>query len=253
MPQASGTDRATLELGETLARQIDSIGREMNLPYIAVSADIGSPDPVVGPDGKPYAETLFRWIDPELRYWEDRGFALRARVLHAVRLCAEPFYVADGRLATWRQHASLDAFNRIEGFERFGVSGAIVAPAYLPGGVIGAVVWATPDPAVDAPALFAQRAGELHTLALKFVATHNDLCSRRTVSATTPLTRREIQCLKWASMGKTDGDISEIMHISLPTVRFHMTNAARKLNVNGRPQAIYRAATLGYVGGVARN
>jgi DNA-binding CsgD family transcriptional regulator len=36
-------------------------------------------------------------------------------------------------------------------------------------------------------------------------------------------------------------------------VRFHMTDAARKLNVNGRPQAISRAATLGYVGGVARN
>ena len=54
-------------------------------------------------------------------------------------------------------------------------------------------------------------------------------------------------------MDKTDGDISEIMHISLPTVRFHMTNAARKLNFNGRPQAIYRTATPGYVGGVARN
>ena len=39
------------------------------------------------------------------------------------------------------------------------------------------------------------------------------------------------------------------MSISVPTVRFHMTNAARKLNVTGRSQAIYRAATLGYVGG----
>lgn len=253
MPQASGTDRDSVELGEALARQIDSVGREMNLPYIAVSADIGSPDPVMGPDGRPYAETLFRWIDPELRYWEDRGFALRARVLHAARLCAEPFYVADGRMATWRKHSSLDGFNRMEESERFGVSGAIIAPAYLPGGVIGAVVWATPDATVDVPSVFAQRAGELHTLALKFVATHHDLVSRRTASATTPLTRREIQCLKWASMGKTDGDISEIMQISLPTVRFHMTNAARKLNVNGRPQAIYKAATLGYVGGVARN
>ncbi len=54
-------------------------------------------------------------------------------------------------------------------------------------------------------------------------------------------------------MDKTDGDISEIMHISLQSVRLHMTNAARRLNFNGRPQAIYRAATPGYVGGVARN
>ena len=232
-----------MDPGDRLAHEIEAVGREIDLPYIAASADIGSPDPVMGPDGRPYAETLFRWIDPQLRYWEDRGFALRARVLHAARLCSEPFYVADGKLATWRPHSSLDAFNKMEATERFGVSGAIVAPAYLPGGVIGAVVWATPDESVDVRSIFAARAGELHALALKFVATHNDLAFRRVPLAPAPLTRREIQCLKWAAMGKTDGDISEIMHISLPTVRFHITNAARKLNVMGRPQAISKAAT----------
>ncbi|MEQ1780048.1 MAG: LuxR C-terminal-related transcriptional regulator [Hyphomonadaceae bacterium] len=39
-------------------------------------------------------------------------------------------------------------------------------------------------------------------------------------------------------MGKTDSEISEIVHISLPTVRFYFTNAVRNLNVMGRPQAI---------------
>lgn len=252
MSQAIGTDRAAQDLGETLAHAIDAIGREIGLPFIAASSDIGSPDPVMGKDGKPYAETLFRWVDPELRYWEDRGFALRAHVLHAVRLCAEPFYFAKGMLATWRPHASLDVFNAMEPTERFGVNGAIVAPAYLPGGVIGAIVWATPDESLDVASIFAARAGEMHALALKFVATHNDIAARKVMDTPAPLTRREIQCLKWAAMGKTDADISEIMHISLPTVRFHITNAARKLNVVGRPQAIYKAATLGYVGAVAR-
>ena len=140
MPQASGTDRAAVDLGDRLAHAIDAVGRDMNLLFIALSADIGSPDPVIGPDGRPYAEPLFRWIDPELHYWEDRGFALRARMLHAARVCAEPFYVADGKLATWRPHLALDGFNRMEEGERFGVAGAIVAPAYLSGGVIGAIV-----------------------------------------------------------------------------------------------------------------
>jgi DNA-binding CsgD family transcriptional regulator len=31
-------------------------------------------------------------------------------------------------------------------------------------------------------------------------------------------------------------------------VRFHIANAARKLAVNGRAQAIHRAAMLGYIG-----
>lgn len=251
MPQASGTDRDAAELGEALAHRIEAVGREMSLPFIAVSADIGSPDPVLDRDGKPYAETLFRWVDPELRYWEDRGFALRAHVLHAVRMCAEPFYLSHARLETWRPHSSLEVFNAMERTEHFGVHSAIIAPAYLPGGVIGAVVWASPDETLDVASIFAERAGELHALTLKFVATHNDLAASKAPGALPPLTRREIQCLKWAAMGKTDGDISEIMHISLPTVRFHITNSARKLNVVGRPQAIYKAATLGYVGRIA--
>ena len=41
------------------------------------------------------------------------------------------------------------------------------------------------------------------------------------------------------------------MAISLPTVRFHVTNAARKLHAAGRSQAIQRAATLGYIGAAA--
>ena len=251
MAQASGDDREAARLGDELAHRIEAVGLEMNLPFIAVSADIGSPDPVIGQDGRPYAETLFRWVDPDLRYWEDRAFALRAHVLHAVRLCAEPFYFSQGKLATWRPHASLEVFNAMEPTERFGVNSAIVVPAYLPGGVIGAIVWASPDETLDVASIFRQRAGELHALTLQFVATHNDLAAHKTPETPAPLTRREIQCLKWAAMGKTDADISEIMHISLPTVRFHITNATRKLNVIGRPQAIYKAATLGYVGRIA--
>ncbi|HEY7798162.1 MAG TPA: hypothetical protein VIA80_05315 [Hyphomonadaceae bacterium] len=97
---------------------------------------------------------------------------MRSRVLHAVRLCAEPFYFHHNRLETWRPHASLEVFNAMEPAERFGVNSAIIAPAYLPGGVIGAVVWASPDDALDVPAIFAQCAAELHALTLKFVATH---------------------------------------------------------------------------------
>jgi DNA-binding CsgD family transcriptional regulator len=62
------------------------------------------------------------------------------------------------------------------------------------------------------------------------------------------LTRREIQCLKWAAAGKTDGVIAELMRISAPTVRFHLKNAATKLRVVGRSQAVREAAALGYVG-----
>lgn len=252
MRQASGTDsakEAALEI-DRLAARVQQFGEDLGLPYIAASADIGSPEPMRNSRGLPFAETLFRWVDPDLRYWEDRGFALRSFFIHAVRVCSEPFYFAQGRLATWRVNPALEAINKAgPPSERFGVGAAIIAPAYLPGGVIGAVVWATADTKFNVESVFAAHAPALHALALHFVAADHDHTARQAAALPVQLTRREIQCLKWGAAGKTDAEISAIMSISVPTVRFHMTNAARKLNVTGRSQAIYRAATLGYVGG----
>lgn len=250
--QASGTNRPVDEIAievDRLAERVQQLGEQIGLPCIAASADIGSPEPIRNSRGQPFAETLFRWVDPDLRYWEDRGFALRSFFIHAVRICSEPFFYANGKLATWRSNPALDAVNQAGTAERFGVAAAIIAPAYLPGGVIGAVVWATADRGFNVEAAFAQHAPALHALALHFVAADHDHTARQAAMAPVQLTRREIQCLKWGAAGKTDAEISVIMSISVPTVRFHMTNAARKLNVTGRSQTIYRAATLGYVGG----
>lgn len=233
---------------EALAREIVEIGARVGLPSVAAATDISSTLPPLGADGRPLAETIFRWVDPGLRYWEDHGFALRAAFVHASRACSEPFHFAGGRFGSWRPNLALDAISAEGPIETYGVGAAIVAPAYLPGGVIGAVIWATADPEFDVARAFATNAGEMHLLALKFVATYEEALAG---SDKTParLTRREIQCLKWAAAGKTDAEIGELVAISLPTVRFHVTNAARKLRAGGRSQAIQRAATLGYIGG----
>jgi DNA-binding CsgD family transcriptional regulator len=232
---------------EALAHRIVAAGVRIGLPFTAAATDISSAEPPRGRDGRPLAETVFRWIDPALRYWEDHSFALKAAFIHAARACAEPYYFTGGRFGSWRPNRALDAITAEGPIETYGVAAAIVCPVYLPGGVIGAVIWATPDPALDVAAAFASHAGELHLLALRFVATYEDAVAG---SDQTParLTRREIQCLKWAAAGKTDAEISEIVAISLPTVRFHVTNAARKLGVAGRSQAVQRAGTLGYIG-----
>jgi len=232
---------------EALARDIVDIGARIGLPYVAAAADISSTIPPTGSDGRPLAETVFHWVDPKLRYWEDHGFALRAAFIHASRACSEPFYFTGGRFASWRPNRALDAITAEGPIDTYGVGASIVAPAYLPGGVIGAVVWATEDQAFDVARAFARHAAEMHVLALRFVATYEEAV---TGSDETPakLTRREIQCLKWAAAGKTDAEIAELVTISLPTVRFHVTNAARKLRVPGRSQAIQRASTLGYIG-----
>lgn len=238
-----------LEGVESLARAAAALGVETGLPYIAASADIGSPKPILGVDGRPLAETVFRWIDPELQYWRDTGFALRAPFVFATRFTAEPFYFQDGRLETWREAAWTRTLGAIDPADSFGVGAAIIAPAYLPRGVIGAMVWASPDAATDVRSIFETRASQFHALALKLTGACQDL-DLKSAGEQARLTRREIQCLKWAAAGKTDGEIGSIVQISTPTVRFHIVNAAGKLGVAGRSQAVHRAATLGYIGAV---
>lgn len=242
----STTAQAEQDLVQALAVQVRDEGAKIGLPYIAVSADIGDPEPMRDANGQPFAETLFKWLDPDLHYWKDRSFALHSPFVFGARYTAEPFFFVHGRFGTWRPAPRLERIEVVPASERIVVGTAIVAPAHLPGGVIGAVVWASPE-VFDVRSTFEREAAGLHALTLKMLAAYNDL-GVASASEEVRLTRREIQCLKWAADGKTDADIGQIMKISTPTVRFHMRNAADKMGVAGRPQAVHHATTLGYIG-----
>ncbi|MBK8200497.1 MAG: LuxR family transcriptional regulator [Acidobacteria bacterium] len=234
-----------------LARQIDRIGRDIGLPYVAVSADISDPAPMTGADGRPLAETVFRWLNPNFDYWKDRSFALRASLISVVRVCGEPFFFQGGRMHSWRKVSALEEVNaHIDptAYERHGIAAAITCPIHSPLGAIGAVVWATGDAQVDVSAVFRERAEQMFLLSLKFLSAYRDARQPPAPGEAVEFTRREIQCLKWAAAGKTDSEIATIMKVSVPTIRFHLTNASRKLGVSGRSQTIRLATTLGYIG-----
>jgi LuxR family quorum sensing-dependent transcriptional regulator len=61
------------------------------------------------------------------------------------------------------------------------------------------------------------------------------------------LTEREREVLRWAAAGKTDWEISMILHISRRTAHAHMQNAARKLNAVNRVSTIVRALRTGEI------
>lgn len=56
------------------------------------------------------------------------------------------------------------------------------------------------------------------------------------------LTPREMECLYWASAGKTSWEISHILTCSERTIDFHLLNARRKLGSVSRQQAVGAAA-----------
>ncbi|MER9402368.1 helix-turn-helix domain-containing protein [Mesorhizobium sp. M0615] len=56
------------------------------------------------------------------------------------------------------------------------------------------------------------------------------------------LSRREIECSKWAARGKTAWEIGRILGISRRTAAYHRDNARKKLGVPAITQAAVRLA-----------
>lgn len=61
------------------------------------------------------------------------------------------------------------------------------------------------------------------------------------------LTTRELEIIQWVHMGKTNWEISTILDISPLTVKNHVQNLIRKLDVQNRRQAALKAAKLGII------
>lgn len=61
------------------------------------------------------------------------------------------------------------------------------------------------------------------------------------------ITGRESEILHWVHLGKTNWEISSILDISPLTVKNHVQNILRKLDVQNRGQAAIKAAKLGLV------
>lgn len=59
--------------------------------------------------------------------------------------------------------------------------------------------------------------------------------------SSTPLTKRERECMKWAAEGFTAIEIAARLHRSVATVTLHLNSAMHKLGARNRVQAVARA------------
>lgn len=73
----------------------------------------------------------------------------------------------------------------------------------------------------------------------------SDLVDR--AAAEKPLTERELECLRGAAKGGTAKMIARNLGITERTVRFHFSNACRKLGVQRRTAAVSEALRLGLI------
>jgi LuxR family quorum sensing-dependent transcriptional regulator len=61
------------------------------------------------------------------------------------------------------------------------------------------------------------------------------------------LTRREIECLQWAALGKSEWEMSQILGISEHTSEKHLLSAKAKLGAVNRVQAVAEAIRRGFI------
>jgi DNA-binding CsgD family transcriptional regulator len=134
----------------------------------------------------------------------------------------------------------------IERGARYGLVDGIMVPIFGAYGYAGIVSFSSaitqPD---DSPLFLALQT--LATTIFQRMTALNGLGSAVTEVGDVSLTARERDCLFWASKGKTDSEIAQILSISESTVHFHIENAKRKFGSQSRIQVIVQTLERGII------
>jgi len=227
----------------------DLVGRIAPL-RIGCCHNIAVKHPMTDNAGAVLASSVFGWTGDLASWWQSDRLAFDSPIPAICRVEGDPFWVTAQGVHT-RQPNPLAASISLDNFEQRALThAAIVVPVHMPFGQIGAVAFNPIDRSlIDLSGLFAEHSTYLDAMARIFICSYVSVMSRpQQIEANSKLSRREVECLRWAAVGKTDEEISRIMFRSRGTVRFHLTNASVKLNAVNRSQALFKAAQLGYIG-----
>ena len=215
----------------------------------APAHDIADKRTPVDAEGNMLATEVFGWNDDDRVWWRNSRIALDSPLTTACRFESQPFWANAEGFRTREPNAYLDSIDINIPEQRAMTRAAIAVPVHLPFGQIGAVSFNPVDKnKTDLAEEFDRLSDAFGIYARTFIATYVQVMG--SVQALPPesrLSKREVECLRWAAIGKTDLEISMIMSRSRATVRFHIHNAATKLNAVNRSQTVFKAAQLGYI------
>ena len=229
----------------TLARVAEERGFQ-----VALCDDISSKEPMVDAEGTVLNADIFRWLDDGARWWEDHRLALHSPLPRACRYESEPFWANRHGFHTRWRNSYLEEIDLTDFEKRALCKAAIVVPVYLPFGQISANSFVCLDRDKEELAEeFALHGSLLAHVTRRFVASYvQAMRTKRRIPSDCVLSKREVECLRWAAIGKTDKEISMILDRSHATIRYHIHRAGEKLDSVNRAQTIFKAGQLGYLG-----
>ena len=251
----------------SLSRYITALSEAEDLlesapPLVAIGVAIGLDRPAVVEDftaerllmsrnGGLLGE-LFGWL-PALNKSPDAATAHHVCPIgRACRVAVAPFVWRTTEIV--KAEATWD--NRTRSFWRLvaeqGIIGGITVPVHMPLSRVGAVGWLAIGREVDLDGVLARHSNELRLAAHLFMGhVYRERPDPSTMPQRAVLTERELECLTWVALGKTDSEIGELIGRSPSTARFHVESAVEKLGVNNRTRAAAVACQIGMIRALA--
>ena len=231
------------------ANELKEIGRCVGMPHPAVIDDYSTNRLLRVEDGSAMT-SLLGWEPEFVEQWLRYKLHLVSPIAAVCRMSTKPF--------AWDAQTVANAVDEGRGRATIawpltparGFFGGITVPIHMPRGRTGSVSWYARDASVDVPAVLRDHGDPLRLAAYRFM----DLVYATRVEAESGqqeaplrLSERELECLTWAALGRTDAEIGSVIHRSPTTARFHIDNAVRKLGARNRTQAVAIAAQRGLI------
>ena len=235
------------------AEALRDIAKELGNFRVAACANIASKQPMVDAEGNILASGVFGWAASKDQWWLKPQLALTSPLPIASRYESEPFWANAEGIHTRVPNPLLDSIDLSHFDEMVNSPAVIVVPIHLPFGQIAAVSFSPiNNRRTDLSEEFEEYSEALEYYARKFINGYTRVTSHRPwIPKNCRLTKREVECLRWAAVGKTDVETAMIIGRSCATIRFHIHNAATKLGAVNRSQTLFKATQLGYMGSVA--
>ena len=175
--------------------------------------------------------------------YQSQAVGRRDPVMRRLKRCSAPIvydqstYVDENAADLWEVQA------------RYGYKTGITVPLHLPDRQHFVLGVDREEPLPRDDALLSRMVADFNLLAV-----HTQLAAQRILASqapdipsSLPLTKREIEILKWTTEGKSSWAVGRILGISEHTVNFHAQKAMAKLVVSSKHQAAAKARSLGLI------
>ena len=177
------------------------------------------------------------WMDRYL----DQDYARIDPIIHRIKRDPSPFLWPEAAPFPDREHSAI-VKKMFDEAGDFNLRVGFAVPLITLDGAVAAV--SLGGEAVDMPPEAHAMIGMISAFA---IARAIDLRNGGKEYRRPKLTTREIECLKWAAEGKSEWEISAILHVSEHTADKHLANAHRKLGAANRAHAVALGIRWGFI------